>query len=178
MNPGKSLLVLGGVRSGKSRLAEQRAQASGREVCYIATATDRGDAEMRARIEAHRVRRPAHWATVEAPLCLVDTLQAQCAPHRCVLVDCLTLWLTQLLCTDDAAFVAAQCDALVRALPHLPGDLILVGNETGLGVVPMGVLSRRFVDAAGELHQRLAARCDEVVLTVAGLPLTLKAPAP
>jgi adenosylcobinamide kinase/adenosylcobinamide-phosphate guanylyltransferase len=178
MNDGKSLLVLGGVRSGKSRLAEQRAQASGREVVYIATATDRGDAEMRARIEAHRVRRPAHWTTVEAPLRLVDTLQTQCAPHRCVLVDCLTLWLTHLLCADDAALVAVQCDALVQALPHLPGDLILVSNETGLGVVPLGALSRRFVDAAGELHQRLAARCDEVLLTVAGLPLTLKAPAP
>ena len=159
MNPGKSLLVLGGVRSGKSRLAEHRAQASGREVVYIATATNGGNAEMRARIAAHRVRRPAHWTTVEAPLRLVDTLQAQCAPHCCV-------------------HMAAQCDALLEALPHLPGNLILVSNETGLGVVPLGALSRRFVDAAGELHQRLAAQCDEVLLTVAGLPLTLKAPAP
>lgn len=173
-SPSRSTLVLGGVRSGKSRFAEQRAQSSGLDVVYIATAQPRDDAEMRARIDAHRVRRPAHWETVEAPIFLADQLLARCAPQRCVLVDCLTLWLTNLLCDDDATLLPAQCAALLAALPNLPGRVIFVSNETGLGVVPMGELTRRYVDAAGELHQRLAAVCNDVVLTVAGLPLVLK----
>lgn len=174
MNPSRSTLVLGGVRSGKSRLAERLAQNSGLDVVYIATAQPRDDAEMRARIEAHRIRRPAQWQTVEAPLRLADTLQLQCAPNRCVLVDCLTLWLTNLLCADDATLLSAQCDALLEVLPTLPGRVMFVSNETGLGVVPMGELTRRYVDVAGELHQRLAEQCDEVIFTVAGLPHVLK----
>jgi adenosylcobinamide kinase / adenosylcobinamide-phosphate guanylyltransferase len=168
------VLVLGGVRSGKSRLAEQIAAQSGQEVIYIATAQVRGDAEMQARIASHRARRPAHWRTQEEPLALADTLRAQDAADRVLLVECLTLWLTNLLCADDAQALAREREALLEVLPRLRSRVILVGNESGLGVVPLGELTRRYVDEAGALHQRLAAICGRVVLTVAGLPLDLK----
>ncbi len=165
-------LILGGARSGKSALAERLAGATG-EVVYIATATA-GDAEMAARIEHHQARRPDHWATIEAPLQLAATLRQQAAAERCLLVDCLTLWLTNWLLRDDEAAFRAERDALLAALPALPGRVILVSNETGCGVVPMGELSRRFVDESGWLHQRVAALADRVVFTVAGLPQVLK----
>lgn len=171
-------LILGGVRSGKSRLAERLALASGGEVTYVATAQPRDDAELRARIDAHRDRRPPAWHTVEAPLQLAAALRAHDGPGRCVLVDCLTLWLTNLLCDDDATRLAREREALVEVLPVLQAEVLLVSNETGLGVVPLGELTRRFLDEAGVLHQRLAARCERVVLTVAGLPLALKGSLP
>jgi adenosylcobinamide kinase / adenosylcobinamide-phosphate guanylyltransferase len=174
MTDANHTLILGGVRSGKSRLAEQRAANSCLEVIYVATAQALDDTEMRARIDTHRARRLENWTTIEAPIRLADTLRAHCAPDRCVLVDCLTLWLTNLLCANDAGLLAVQCDALLTALPTLPGRIILVSNETGLGVVPMGALTRRYVDAAGELHQRLAEVCSNVIMTVAGLPMVLK----
>lgn len=167
-------LILGGVRSGKSRLAERLAYESGRDVVYVATAQAQDDAGLRERIEAHRVRRPAAWHTVEAPLHLADVLREHDAPDRCLLVDCLTLWLTNLLCLGDDATLAREREALVGTLTGLRADVVLVANETGLGIVPLGELTRRFIDEAGVLHQRLAARCDRVMLTVAGLPLTLK----
>ena len=166
-------LILGGARSGKSRLAEQRAADSGLRVTYIAT-SQALDGEMAARIEHHRARRPAHWGLVEEPLALARVLREQAAPERCLLVDCLTLWLTNLLMLDDAARLAAERQALLEALPELPGRVILVSNETGLGVVPLGELSRRYVDEAGWLHQALAAACQRVTFTVAGLPMVLK----
>lgn len=169
-------LILGGVRSGKSRLAEQRATASGGPVTLIATATAL-DAEMRARIAAHQARRPAHWTTVEEPLALASALRAAAAPGHCVVVECLTLWLTNLLLAADPRRLEREQQALLDALPGLPGHIVLVSNETGLGIVPAGELSRRFGDAAGTLHQALAARCERVILTVAGLPLLLKGPA-
>ena len=167
-------LILGGVRSGKSRLAERLAHDSGRDVVYVATAQAQDDAGLRERIETHRVRRPAAWRTVEAPLHLADALREHDAPHRCLLVDCLTLWLTNLLCLEDDATLAREREALVGTLAGLRADVVLVANETGLGIVPLGELTRRFIDEAGVLHQRLAAQCDRVMLTVAGLPLTLK----
>lgn len=167
-------LILGGVRSGKSRLAERLALESGRAVVYVATAQARDDAELRERIQAHRVRRPAGWRTVDAPLRLADALRAHDAPDRCLLVDCVTLWLTNLLCVGDDATLAHEREALVGTLTTLRADVVLVANETGLGIVPLGPLTRRFLDEAGVLHQRLAAHCQRVVLTVAGLPLTLK----
>ena len=170
-------LILGGVRSGKSRLAERLARESGREIVYVATAQARDDAEMRERIESHRARRPAHWRTVEAPLRLADALHAHDGANHCLLVDCLTLWLTNLLCADDPTQLARERDALIEALPTLQADVVLVANETSLGVVPLGELTRRFLDEAGVLHQRVAAQCARVLLTVAGLPLTLKEPA-
>ena len=166
-------LILGGARSGKSRLAEQRAADSGLRVTYIAT-SQALDGEMAARIEHHRARRPAHWGLVEEPLALAQVLREQAAPERCLLVDCLTLWLTNLLMLDDAARLAAERQALLETLPELPGRVILVSNETGLGVVPLGELTRRYVDEAGWLHQALAAACQRVTFTVAGLPMVLK----
>ncbi|EQM76208.1 bifunctional adenosylcobinamide kinase/adenosylcobinamide-phosphate guanylyltransferase [Pseudomonas stutzeri] len=166
-------LILGGARSGKSRLAERLAGESGLPVTYIATSQPL-DGEMSARIAQHRARRPAGWALVEEPLALAAVLREHASPERCLLVDCLTLWLTNLLMLDDATRLAAERDALLDCLAALPGRVLLVSNETGLGVVPLGELSRRYVDEAGWLHQALAERCGRVVFTVAGLPMTLK----
>jgi len=166
-------LILGGVRSGKSRYAEQRALASTLPVIYVATAAA-GDAEMHARIRAHQERRPATWTLIETPRTLAATLRTHAAPERCVLVDCLTLWLTNLLCAEDEIGFRAERTALLEVLPTLPGHIILVSNETNMGVIPLGELSRRFGDEAGCLHQELAPLCDHVVLTVAGLPFFLK----
>lgn len=167
-----STLILGGVRSGKTRLAQHLAAESGLAVTYLATATA-GDAEMARRIADHRARRPAAWRLLEEPLELARALRVEAAPGRCILVDCLTLWLTNLLTAPGDALTRGR-DDLLSTLPGLPGDLILVANETNLGVIPMGELSRRFCDQAGALHQDLARLCDRVVLTVAGLPLVLK----
>jgi len=166
-------LILGGARSGKSRLAERLAGESGLEVTYIAT-SQALDGEMSERIRAHRNRRPAQWALVEEPLQLALVLSEQASAQRCLLVDCLTLWLTNLLLLDDDARLQLEREALLASLANLPGRLILVSNETGLGVVPMGELTRRYVDEAGLLHQAIAERCQRVVFTVAGLPMVLK----
>jgi adenosylcobinamide kinase/adenosylcobinamide-phosphate guanylyltransferase len=167
------------VRSGKSRLAERMARASRLPVTYIATARA-GDGEMVRRIAAHRERRPAEWRTLEVPLDLPGALTAESDPGVCLLVECLTLWLTNLLMEPDAsdAAIAGACDALRDALAAAPGRIILVGNETNMGVVPLGEVSRRYCDHAGRLHQLLGAVCDQVTLTVAGLPLAVKGPAP
>jgi adenosylcobinamide kinase / adenosylcobinamide-phosphate guanylyltransferase len=167
-------LILGGTRSGKSRLAERHAQHSGLPVTYIATARDSADDEFRARIAAHRGRRDPAWVTLEEPISLGAALRRQAVRRSCVIVDCLTLWLTNLLCAGDEAQFVRERDSLLEALPELPGRLILVASETGLGVVPLGALSRRFVDESGLLHQAAAQLCDRVILTVAGLPLYLK----
>jgi adenosylcobinamide kinase / adenosylcobinamide-phosphate guanylyltransferase len=167
-------LILGGVRSGKSRLAEVRARDSGLEVVYVATARLADDEELQRRILAHRRRRPAHWRTIEEPIALGATLRAHTAPDRCVLVECVTLWLTNLLCCEDAALFARERSALLAALSSTPGNIIMVGNECGLGVMPLGQLTRQFIDEAGHLHQELASLCDRVCLTVAGLPLVIK----
>ena len=166
-------LILGGARSGKSRLAERLAAESGLEVIYIATSQPL-DGEMNSRIHSHRERRPVDWGLVEEPLALARVLQEQASLDRCLLVDCLTLWLTNLLMLEDEARLNRECDALLACLQKLPGRVILVSNETGLGVVPMGELTRRYVDAAGLLHQAVAERCERVLFTVAGLPLLLK----
>jgi len=166
-------LILGGARSGKSALAEARAAASGLAVTYIATAQAL-DAEMTARIGHHRARRPAQWQCVEEPLALAATLRAHAGAQRCLIVDCLSLWLGNLLGDADGERFARERDALLRTLPALPGRVVLVSNEVGQGVVPLGELSRRFVDEAGWLHQALARQCTNVCLVVAGLPLWLK----
>ena len=166
-------LILGGARSGKSRLAEKLASESGLAVSYIAT-SQALDGEMSARIQQHRQRRPVQWALLEEPLELARVLGEQAAADRCLLVDCLTLWLSNLLMLDDQARLAAERDALLACLGGLPGRIILVSNETGLGVVPLGELTRRYVDEAGWLHQALAECCQRVVFTVAGLPMVLK----
>lgn len=182
-------LILGGARSGKSALAEQRALASGLEVVYIATAAAPSpdtDPEMARRIAHHRHRRPDHWGLVEEPLALAETLIRHAAPERCLLVDCLTLWLTNLLFAGrgarqaeageplDCALLSSEIQSLVHTLPGLPGHVILVSNEVGWGIVPMHPLSRLFADEQGRLNQRTAAVCDQVTLVAAGLPLRLK----
>lgn len=164
-------LILGGARSGKSALAEWRARESGLDVTYVATATA-GDDEMAERIRHHRERRPAYWVTVEAPTELAHALEREAGPDRLLLVDCLTLWLGNLL--DDGDALAAERDALLAALPRLPGRMVLVSNEVGLGIVPDNALARRFRDEAGRLNQAVAAACDRVTFVAAGLPLTLK----
>lgn len=165
-------LILGGARSGKSALAERRAAASGLEVVYIATATA-GDDEMRARIEQHQQDRPQDWSVIEEPVALAAVLQREAGAGRCLLVDCLTLWLSNCLFAQPSCW-AAEYQRLCDLLPTLPGRVILVSNETGLGVVPMGQMSREFVDESGRLHQKIAALAGRVTLTVAGLPMTLK----
>jgi len=167
-------LILGGMRSGKSALAQRTAQASGLPVYYVATATAGGDAEMARRIERHQQDRPDEWQTIEAPYDLATELQLHAAADRCLIVDCLTLWLTNLLLLEDEARLGEERQALLDLLPGLPGHIILVSNEINMGVVPMGESSRRFCDEAGWLHQALAQSCDRVRLTVAGLPLVVK----
>jgi adenosylcobinamide kinase/adenosylcobinamide-phosphate guanylyltransferase len=169
-------LILGGARSGKSALAERLAQAFD-DVVYIATAQP-GDAEMAQRIAEHRARRPAHWRSVEQPIALAASLAEHARDGRCLLVDCLTLWLSNLLLSDDAQALARERAALLAVLPRLPGELLLVSNEVGQGVVPLGELSRRFVDQAGWLHQALASQCQRVIWVTAGLPLALKGKLP
>lgn len=162
-------LVLGGARSGKSALAERLVLAAGPSPVYIATA-EAWDDEMRARIAQHRAERDGQgWRTIEAPLDLPGALaQAGDAP---VLVDCLTLWLTNLMLADHD--IDAATAALLGALDR-PAPTVLVANEVGLGIVPDNALARRFRDAAGRLNQQVAARAETVVFTAAGLPLALK----
>ena len=178
-------LILGGARSGKSALAESRARESGLRVIYLATAEAR-DEEMTRRIEHHRARRPAEWGLVEAPLYLAAALSRHAAADACLLVDCLTLWLSNLFFAGragrhaeagqavDCALLTGEMLALLDALPALPGRILLVSNELGWGVVPMHPVSRSFADEQGRLNQRVAAACERVTLVAAGLPLELK----
>ncbi|MEX1081999.1 MAG: bifunctional adenosylcobinamide kinase/adenosylcobinamide-phosphate guanylyltransferase [Halofilum sp. (in: g-proteobacteria)] len=166
-------LILGGARSGKSALAEARAEAAPGEVVYIATA-EAADDEMAARIEAHRARRPDGWRTVEAPQALSAALLEAAAPGRLVIVDCLTLWLSNRL--GAGADIAADQATLLAALKDASGELVLVSNEVGQGIVPDNAMARRFRDAAGRLNQAAAAACEQVTYVVAGQPLTLKTP--
>src|SRR3954447_8412564 len=168
-------LILGGARSGKSAHAEALVLGSGRRPVYLATAQAL-DAEMAERVRQHRQRRAADWLTVEEPLELPHALAAASGAGRAVLVDCLTLWLTNLLLAGRD--IPAAGDALLAGLGDLPGPVVLVSNEVGLGIVPMGELSRAFVDHAGWLHQRLAGAADWVRFVAAGLPLDLKSPDP
>ena len=163
------LLITGGVRSGKSRMAEARTLEMGQTAHYIATA-EAYDSEMEARIAAHQARRGPEWTTHSVPLNLVAALQApETAPR---LVDCLTLWLTNLMLGGHDWQAEAQ--ALLELLPRLAAPVVFVGNEVGLGIVPENRLAREFRDAAGLLNQWIAAQADEVILAVAGLPLKVK----
>jgi adenosylcobinamide kinase/adenosylcobinamide-phosphate guanylyltransferase len=178
-------LILGGARSGKSLLAEKRAAESDLRVIYIATAEAR-DGEMNHRIAHHRARRPVEWGCVEETLHLAAKLRELAAPDTCLLVDCLTLWLSNLLFAGKAATQAEAGEAincpsfeqetqgLIDLLPTLPGRIILVSNEVGWGIVPMHPVSRLFADEQGRLNQAVAAVCDHATLVAAGLPLSLK----
>ena len=164
-------LILGGARSGKSALAVRLARASGLAVTFVATATA-GDAEMAERIARHRAARPPSWRVVEVPIALAAALRAECAPDRIVVVDCLTLWLSNLMLAE--APLAPERAALLDALPALPGRVMLVANEVGLGIVPENALARRFRDEQGALNQAVASRCERVTLVAAGVALVLK----
>lgn len=168
-------LFIGGARSGKSRLAEAEALAWPGEVIYLATARV-GDAELARRVATHRARRPAHWGLIETPASLAGALCAAAAPERLLLVDCLTLWLAGFLAADgvDETRWQGEREALLQALPQLSGEIVLVSNEIGWGVVPMGAATRWFVDELGWLNQAVAAQCERVTLVAAGLPLRLK----
>jgi adenosylcobinamide kinase/adenosylcobinamide-phosphate guanylyltransferase len=178
--PIRSLLVLGAARSGKSRYAQKSAEASGRQPVLIATAEAR-DAEMAARIARHAAERGERWTLVEEPLALAEALRREARKDRILVVDCATLWLSNLLLRGEALSAAdALPDAaedLAQGIGRLAGPVIFVSNEVGAGIVPDNALARAFRDAQGRLNQRLAEACDAVVLVSAGLALRLK-PAP
>ncbi|PKU21748.1 bifunctional adenosylcobinamide kinase/adenosylcobinamide-phosphate guanylyltransferase [Telmatospirillum siberiense] len=163
-------LVLGGARSGKSTYAESLLTDVAQPV-YLATARA-GDGEMVDRIRLHRERRGAAWTTIEEPLDLVGTLSRHAHPDKAILVDCLTLWLSNLMLEN--ADIGQEIDRLAQALPGLKGPVLFVANEVGLGIVPDNAMARAFRDHAGRLNQSLAARCQRVVFVAAGLPLLLK----
>ena len=170
-------LILGGARSGKSQYAEYCAEATGKSVIYIATGSA-GDEEMHARISKHQADRPQHWQTVEEPVLLADVLTQYTNTQHCLLVDCLTLWLSNTLFNAHGEYqeniFLQQKQALMELLPQLTTDIIFVSNEVGAGVIPMDSMSRLFVDEAGRLHQQLAKLCSHVTLVTAGLPQALK----
>jgi adenosylcobinamide kinase/adenosylcobinamide-phosphate guanylyltransferase len=170
-------LVLGGARSGKSAYAEKIANESNLPVTYIATAQVYDD-EFKARVQHHKDRRPASWILVEEPHRLTQTLASLAAPNQCLIVDCLTVWLAQWICTDcsppqDSSW-ALEREAFLALLPTLPGNLILVSNEVGMGIVPLGEINRQFQDEQGRLNQAVAQLAKHVNFIAAGLPLSLK----
>jgi len=164
-------LILGGARSGKSEFAEKFTMKTGLKPVYIATAAPRDD-EMQTRIKDHKERRGREWITIEEEIDLVSCLKDNCLPKRMVLVDCLTLWLSNLMLAGHP--IEAECDRLIETLPLLHGPAVFVTSEVGLGIVPDNASARAFRDYQGKLNQRLAQRSDYVVLMSAGLPLTLK----
>jgi adenosylcobinamide kinase / adenosylcobinamide-phosphate guanylyltransferase len=171
MTPVASTLVLGGARSGKSTFAEQIVRESGLEKVYVATAVA-GDAEMQSRIAHHRERRGGGWHTVEEPLHLVDTISREAAGGRILLIDCLTLWLSNLMHAE--VDTAREANRLIAALESAVGPVVLVSNEVGLGLVPETPLGRKFRDEQGRLNQLIAAAVANVAFVAAGLPLWLK----
>lgn len=164
-------LVLGGARSGKSAFGERRAAGSGLRRLYFATGRA-WDAEMRDRIDLHRTRRGDDWTTIEEPLDLLAAMRGHCEDGTIALVDCLTLWVTNLMM--DERDVDAEGQRLAEGLADLPGRIVLVASEVGLGIVPENAMARSFRDHAGRLSQGIAAVSDEVFLIAAGLPLKLK----
>ena len=166
-------LVLGGARSGKSAYAENIAKSSGLKLYYIATATIQDD-EMHARITHHQTQRSANWETIEEPIKVAEVLLEIDNHQHCILVDCLTLWLTNNLLHDDKHCWEVEKHALIDSLTNLKAKVILVSNEVGQGIVPLGEINRKFVDEAGWLHQSIASFADKVTFVTAGLPMTLK----
>ncbi len=164
-------LIWGGARSGKSRYAESLIESQPGSWFYLATATP-GDDEMAERIHAHQARRGSRWTTIEVPLNLVGCLRRTASPEGAVLVDCLTLWLSNLMAAEHD--IEAETTGLAAALSELAGPVVLVSNEVGLGIVPDNPLARAFRDHAGRLHQAIAEVAPSVVWVAAGLPLRLK----
>ena len=167
----RATLVLGGARSGKSLFAEQLVTDSGLEAVYVATA-EAGDNEMSERIRLHRDRRGTRWTTMEEKFDLAGLLENEAGPERAILVDCLTLWLSN--CTFGERDIAAETARLCNAVEGLSGPVVFVSNEIGLGLVPDNRLSRDFRDNQGRLNQAVAAACHRVIFVAAGQPLILK----
>jgi len=173
-------LIFGGARSGKSRLAEQLTGAYGDNIAYIATADSRfHDTEMKARVAHHLQQRPTYWHTLEQPLKLGHCLQQCDQGYDAIMVDCLTLWLTNALMAEEQQAGAWQQEKheLLDTLAKMTTPVIMVSNEVGMGIVPLGQLNRRFVDEAGFLNQDVARLSDRTIFTAAGLPMVLKGPA-
>ena len=170
----KTVFITGGARSGKSRLAEEIAEGLGNSLLYIATGQAR-DTEMAERIAAHRARRGEKWHTVEEPLRLCEAVREADGRFEAIMIDCVTLWLTNLLLThDDAERSLAEVCTLADLLPELEKPVILVSNEVGMGIVPENALARTFRDLAGRANEILAAAADEVYVMFSGIPLRLK----
>ena len=167
----RATLVLGGARSGKSLYAEKLIEGQGGACVYLATG-QAGDQEMAERIRRHRARRGKRWRTVEEPLDVAGALRREAGPNSAILVDCLTLWLSNLIAAGRDT--EAETSRLVAALADPGGPVVLVSNEVGLGLVPDHALSRRFRDDSGRVHQVVAAAADRVVFMVAGLPQIVK----
>ena len=174
MTPHRRVLVLGGARSGKSRMAQQWAGSASETRILLATAQAFDD-EMSARIAHHRSTRDASWQTKETPLDLTEAVRANACPGKVVLVDCLTMWLSNIML--DGRDAGRETDRLVDALKSVEGPVLLVSNEVGQGIVPATALGRSFRDEQGRLNQRIAEVCDAVVFVAAGCPVLLK-PAP
>ena len=168
-------LVLGGARSGKSMFAETLVQEGRGQCVYVATA-ERVDDEMASRIETHRARRGSGWRTIEAPIELAEAVRQESTPRACLLVDCLTVWLGNLM--HHGCDVEAAREALLESLAAAPGPVVLVANEVGLGIVPDSAMARAFRDDAGRLNQAVAGAAGSVYFVVAGLPMTLKGTPP
>ncbi len=166
-------LVLGGARSGKSRFAQQLAIDSNLPVVYLATATA-SDSEMAARIAHHQQNRPAEWRVCECPLDLIEALQEETQQAHTILVDCLTLWLNNQLFNNPQQDFPELFNQLLTAINSSNANIIFVANEVGLGIIPLGEITRQFVDEAGRLNQLLAQQADKVFFIAAGLPLCLK----
>lgn len=167
----ETTFILGGARSGKSKFAEGLILKSGLKPIYIATGRAFDD-EMVSRIETHQDRRGDEWETVEEPLALVDALRQASFPGRIILVDCLTLWITNLMMAEANAI--HECAGLVQFLQEATVPIVIVSNETGMGVMPMNKMAREFNDIAGSVHQEIASVCDTAYLVTAGLPQRLK----
>lgn len=166
-----SHLILGGARSGKSRHAQSLAEAFDGDLIFIATG-EAYDDEMVERIDRHRADRGPRWNTIEAPLALGDAIRTHAAPDRLLLIDCLTLWVSNLM--HAGRDIGAATDDLIAAMCDAQGPVIFVSNEVGLGIVPDNALARRFRDEAGRVNQAVAAAANEVSFVAAGLPLRLK----
>ncbi|SBS25685.1 Bifunctional adenosylcobalamin biosynthesis protein CobP [Marinomonas aquimarina] len=168
-------LVLGGVRSGKSQFAERWVAAQAEQIVYIAT-SQVWDEGMAKRVAKHQSYRPEHWQTIEEPIQLADTLSkvAQEQPSAAVIVECCSLWLTNLLCAEGEAQLEREREHFLTVLEHYPLPVILVSAEVGLGIMPINALARRYGDEIGVLNQRMAKICEEVTFVTAGLPMSLK----
>ena len=169
----KTILITGGARSGKSRYAEQCALEMSAKPLYVATAEAK-DEEMAQRIAEHKKRRADQWRIIEEPLALAEALQAQRGKIDCALVDCLTLWISNLLIRNDYEYASQKVEALIETLPQLNFHLLFVTNEVGWGIVPDNPLARKFRDLAGWTNQQMAQAADEVILMVAGMPMIVK----